>query len=873
MPPYSRVINLYERFTVLSAAAIRREVHGLLGTTTTTCSSPLLELREVCELLLKSGERSRAILVADALPQAQRQSLVTSLGLTDLPQQPIGPHCQEQQTDNAAATTTTTTAAGPFPAMELSEMSNEKLLRLGFALQRPQSQRRRASLHITDANNDDGEEAEAEAGYNAVMQRQLFLELRRRRRYKDLMQCVMNWKSKGLLPTRRRTGERESDGIRKASEEKSSSHSVGVSGTGTTSTDVVAAFNAEEALRGLIFNTSSSSSLYGSSGGQWEEALRECPEFFIITLQEPTAALQFLRKTSVEMVTRFVLCLLQGDNTAHLTHAPSTLHNRPEQRVAWDTIASLCFALRPHLLHAKKVVKVDLLRAVLRALREEATTIGDSFMARRSANPSMANDARLLAMHSAVESLCASLSHQQHEAQVRFIGLPLFIEVAVALRDCGVQIPSALAQCVFLCLGDSQLHQWNELSLAGSQAPVGRELLVTLLSSSPADRWVSALRLLRLCDERREFVVTAVHLRCILSGLQSISISHTWQTALCVANSIMRQYDIFPDEASAEKLMLNLHAASWQRAFEVLHLYDKNHIAPPPQLLRDLHVVAMKHSSWDVVLRVMQWIKEVGPEQATFMNHVYCLRAFGCAGKWKEAVEVLKNLKGISGRDMRGRSVFNEVTIAVPVMGMVENEQWESVVRFVVTLFRQCGAELTREGREVALAAELLALLRIGDVARLAFFLNRHNGEPRDAHDIAAETYADDDPQLEGLGMPSSVEELRAIVQRAMELHSLCGMEHLNAPIRLVYDIIASEKYRRNHHAERIGPVTRGMLPQRPLYLPPLHVQAQYESFATVLGKMVRHEERLFSVVTQQTVAEAMSKVGAGSAYLKAALL
>ncbi|KAF8293667.1 hypothetical protein TcBrA4_0072730 [Trypanosoma cruzi] len=38
-----------------------------------------------------------------------------------------------------------------------------------------------------------------------------------------------------------------------------------------------------------------------------------------------------------------------------------------------------------------------------------------------------------------------------------------------------------------------------------------------------------------------------------------------------------------------------------------------------------------------------------------------------------------------------------------------------------------------------------------------------------DAHDVAAEKYADDDPQLEGFGVPSFVEELRAIVQRAME--------------------------------------------------------------------------------------------------------
>ncbi|RNF12059.1 uncharacterized protein Tco025E_06535 [Trypanosoma conorhini] len=828
MPPYTRVVSLYERFTVLSAAAIRREVQALLGTTASSTS--LSELREVCALLSKSGERRRARLVADALPQPQRQSFITAMGLADPPHASLEPRREEQQT-----------------ATELSEMSNEALLRLGFALQRPRPQRRRAALHSAAAAAKDVEEEAAAAGHNAAVQRQLFLEFRRRRRYKELMQCVMNWKSKGILPAGRRGG---ADGVPATSDE--------------------APFNAEEALRGLIFNTSASASASSSSAGrQWEEALRECPGFLLGALREPTAALQFLRKTSVEMVTRLVLWLLRGDDAAHATPAPAAAQNRPRPRVAWDAVASLCFALRPHLPHEKKVVKMDLLLAMLRALRAEAeAAAGGKAATRRNVNPSDAADARLVAMRSAVEVLCASLSHQQQEAQARFIGLPLFIDVAIALRDCGVRVPSALLQCIFLCLGDSQQCQCSEPAPPSSQSPLERELLVTILNSSPAERWVLALRLLRVCTEQHDFVAAAAHLRCFLSGLQSISISRTWQIALGAAQSIISEYHVFPDEASTEKLLLNLHAASWQRAFEVLQLYERGHVAPPPPVLRDLHVVAMKHSSWDVVLRVMQEIQAAGAEQAGFMNHLYCLRAFGCAGKWEEAAALFKELENISGSEGSGLAAYNEVTVAVPVMGMVEHEHWEAVVRFSVAVCRQCGAALTHEGREVALAAEILALVRLGDVARLASFLNRHSGERG-----AAGAYAGDEAPLQALGLSPSAAELRALLLRAAELHSLCGMAHLHAPVRLVYDVVAGDACHRNHHAERLGPATRGASPQRRLYLPPQHLQRQHDGFAAALGGLIRRDERLFGAAAQQAAAEAMAQVGAGPAFLKAALL
>ncbi|KEG09931.1 hypothetical protein DQ04_04431090 [Trypanosoma grayi] len=724
---------------------------------------------------------------------------------------------------------------------------------MGFELQ---PQRRRAVLQSS------AQEEARQSDSSIAAQRQLFLELRRRRQYKRLMQCVMNWRSKGLIPERRGAG----------------AHVDNASSASGSGGEVL--FNAEEALRGLIFN---------STGNQWEKALRECPEFFAITLREPTAALQFLRKTSVDTLTRYVLWLLQGGCTASPLRSPASPH---EQGVAWETVASLCFALRPHMMQTTKVVKTDLLQAVLRALRTEAAALGAKSGTQRgvkSGGATLMNDTHCQAMRSVVECLCAPLT-RHHEAQVRFVGLPLFAEVGVALCDCGVTIPSALAQCVFLCLGNNQQCPWSELPLppppaaSGQSTALERETLITMLNAAPSERWVSALRLLQVCAERHNFDVTADHLRTVLSGMQSISINRTWQVALHVAQSIMTQHDVFPDEPSVEKMLLNLHAASWERTFEVLQLYDQNHISPPPLILRDLHVVAIKHCSWDVVLRVMQRIEDVGPRQAGFMNHLYCLRAYGCAGKCEGATDLFRGLKDVKGA-FSGRSAYNEVAVAVPLLGMMEQQHWECAVRFVRAIFQQCGTELTKEGAEVALAAELLALAHIGDTIRVAAFLNRHSGDSSGLIN-AGDNEADYDEgtapdahgrRVEEVTVPPSVTELRALVMRAAQLQTLLGMEHLNAPIRLVLDLLAVEPQRRRITSERdaelIGLSRRGGAARPPLYLPPQHVQRQHEWLATTLGKMVRHDEQRFGAAAQQAVAEAMTHVGAGPAYLKAALL
>ncbi|KAH9584327.1 hypothetical protein LSM04_009535 [Trypanosoma melophagium] len=887
MLPHAHVVALYERLTVLSSDAIRREVQALLRlpnqNTGTSQQKQEQLLNDVCTLLVKSGEWQRAITVASALPQPQSTTLINTLGLSK-PQGPETPNLSETGEDTKT--------------VELCEMSNEALLRLGFALQRPQSQRGVGATQTT------GKQCTENSGI-IQQQQQLFMEFRRRRRYKELVQCVMNWKSKGLIPSRKKMSkgvDTHVDSIRTIFNNNKELPVTKSDLSGSYTTTAVAAetpFNAEEALRGLIFNA--------SSGNHWVEALRECPAFFLTTLREPTAALQFLRKTSVDTVINFILFILKNGNTTTNTTINSTGFSHPsvlaqdplERRLAWGTVASLLFALRPHLEQERKVVKVDLLHAMLNALREEATvrkitTTSTTTIKKDSAGitarqhvraaVAAANDTRRMAIQSAVEGLCTCLS-ERNEAQTRFIGLPLFTEIALALRDCGVAVPSALVQCIFLCISDAQRYQRRDppnSNLSSSttsstlQCLPERELLIEILGVAPADRWVPSLQLLQLCSAQEDFVVSAAHLRCLLSGLQSISITRMWQTALSTAQSIMTEYNVFPDESSMEKLMLNLHAASWERAFEVMKLYEGKHIAVPAQVLRDLQVVAMKHSSWDVVLNLMQQIKETGKQQADFMNYIYCLRAYGCAGKWKEASELFKHLKHVQG--VAEHSAYNEVTVAVPVLGMMESQEWEGVLFFVREICRQCGDELTKEGREVTLASVLLAFVHMRKTTGVASFLNTYSGEKSELPEscTAAETQTVDIYRVKDIVSlqfpPASLAELREIVERAAQLQTLLGMEHLNAPIRLVFDLLATEHHRRHHSAEHIGRNTRNSTGRPTVYIPPQHVQAQHERLATALGELVRRDEHLFSGAAQQAVAEIMSKIGAGPAYLKAAL-
>ncbi|CBH13637.1 hypothetical protein, conserved [Trypanosoma brucei gambiense DAL972] len=871
MGHYTRIISVYERFAVLSTCTIKREVERMLHSTCAGTSQQQQHqhqqcqlLTTVCDLLVKSGEWRRAFAVAQHLPLAERQAIVSAAE-----RRQEGDAVQGQTTLGTSVLSNSDTSA---PG-NLHKALNEDLVRMAFALQRSGKKAALTSGRV---------ETEESVGVDGEMlntQQRIFRELSRRHRYRELIQCVINWKSRGLIPVKHKS---VAD-VRCVSSDGSIDEHHKVSGDGNGSTmgagssretsinrDIV--FNAEQALQSLIFNS--------TSGKQWEEAMQHHQAFFIHMLRDPMAAQQLLRKTDVGFFSQLLLSLLRDSNTTTTTlSSPSQACGFREQATPWDTIASMCFALRSHVGQQKKVLKVELLHALLSALRREAKTVtvtreNAGFNSRSnvvsaaatSMMRSLPDDIGDRAMRSSVEGLCVPLVHH-NEAQARFIGLPLFVDLALAMCDCGVPVTNALVQCMLLCLGNMQRHQLSETVPVPQTKALKREreLIMSLVTEPRAVRWLPALRLLQTCSEQHHFLVTSAHLRCLLGGLQSISIRQTWPAALSAASFLMTRHHIFPDEASVEKLMLNLHAASWQRVFEVLRLYDRKHIQPSPTILRDLHVVAMKHSSWDTVLRVMQSIKDVGHQQAGFMNYVYCLRAYGCAGKWNSAVKLFMQLKDVP-RIGLPRPALNEKTVAVPVIAMMENNHWEEVIHFANTVWKKCGAGLTVEGAEVTRAATLLSLVHIGESQRVATFLNNCCGQ-RNARGTNASASAD------GNLIPDtgSSEVLRGIVVRAAQLQTLLGMEHLNSPIRLVFDLLGADKD--GDKAEQFSVDTRSRSPRPQLYLPPQHIQHQHEWFATTLGHMTRHDERLFCAAAQQAVAEAMSSIGVAPVYLKAALL
>ncbi|KAG8343436.1 hypothetical protein TRVL_05733 [Trypanosoma vivax] len=891
MGHFTRIISLYERLTVMSVVSVKHEVQQIMSivphdaqksTELKIDNDKRMLLRSVCDLLSRSREWQHALAVAEFLPPPDQQTILATLEKVR--------GCRHGSQSSLDTGYATAGAGGDCAPTNFKELSNEDLVQLGFSLRRPnlqlQSQQRleqAGSSSVTSViasvigTGNDPVNAQADCSSRKwphcttdaevyTIQRQIFTELSQRRRFRELMQCVVHWQVMGLIPPGRqsvtanravkgRTPPRDA-GLDCLRHDTSSSSSEG----GTES-----AFDARSALQSLIFNA--------SSGNQWEEALRTFPSFFVDTLRDPSAALQLLRKTNVDTVTRILLFALKGDDSSEqrvTSHLRGSAHCLSGAGVMWDSVSSLCLALRPHFTRGMKTMKVTLLRALLQALKRQphaALLDGASPLTSRLLNRGMfpnretstrplPSEAWCRAVRSSVEGICISMTHYQ-EAQARFVGLPIFIELATSLYNCGVPIPNALVQCVFLCLGDCQQLESNT---SDQGVPVGsglmqeRELVLSFANAPSTKRWLPALQLLDVCSEKQRFVVTAAHLRTLLSGIQSISIASEWRTALCVASSMMARHHVFPDEESVLKIMLNLHSASWQRAFEVLTLYESRHISPSPIILRNLHVVSMKHSSWDVVLRLMSEIKSFGSNHTSFMNYVYCLRAYGCAGKWECAAELFRQLKFLPDLVL-SRPPYNEVTVGVTVLGFMDYKHWEAVVHFLAAVYADCGRDITPEGCEVSLAAELLALMHIGEASRVASFLNAHC------------------EQRHSLQKVSGCYNVRSsdVVAKAAQLQTLLGMGHLNAPIRLVYDILSVETD--GGLAEDISCMARGSTKRSPLYLPQSHVRSQHEWFATTVGQLVRKDEALFTAAAQQVVAEGMCAIGSAKAFLEATLL
>ncbi|KAG5481949.1 hypothetical protein LSCM1_05661 [Leishmania martiniquensis] len=573
----------------------------------------------------------------------------------------------------------------------------------------------------------------------------------------------------------------------------------------------------------------------------------------------------------------------------------------------WQALAALLFPLHPYIHAQPKTRKEKLLSALLSAIDGTACMMaGDrapstpswsaagcggsatrptqdgAGLQRGRMTPVALSDKTRHAIKAAVESVCSPLLG--HEPQVRFIRLSTFGVLARALRGLGVPVPNALAQCLFLCMADTAVAPLDSGASGCCSDPVFK-----YLSCPPSSRWLHALAMLSSAHRESTYRVSAAHERALLSGLQSVSITQTWTTALRTVAELERTYNITPDERTLPTLLLNLKQKSWQDAFRVLrYVPGQEADRASPSVLRDLQLVALKHASWVVPLRLMTHLQQ---RQADgLMNYLYCVCAAARSGDSGLTFEFFQSLKGGRGRHsvLRGLSPYNELTVAVAAVAMLDYGQEEALVSFSA---RVAAMPVDSDAGDFAVKAEaesgnpLLTVdgLSMAQAAHACALLALHRYEA-----------------LTSLLKACPAASLRAVLRRVVVLQCLLGLDHLRAPVRLVFDVVgyggstlqrsevpSPEDANQNPSKTFLVAVAagqkrdgtfetrqRGTAERRQhLYIPNAHQRRQKKALAAGWGLFMRYQEAALPPHVARLVAESMVEEGVGAEYLKVALL
>ncbi|KAK7197675.1 hypothetical protein NESM_000719000 [Novymonas esmeraldas] len=564
--------------------------------------------------------------------------------------------------------------------------------------------------------------------------------------------------------------------------------------------------------------------------------------------------------------------------------------------VCWRAAATVLQPLHPHIHLRTKVEKEGLLRSLSAALRGTmriAASRPPRTLASASASTSTApavahaplSDTTRRAVKAAVESVCSPLLH--HEPQVRFVGLATFGSLATALGALGVPVPNALAQCLLLCMGDTAATP-APAPAAPSFTPgppaLSAAAVAAYVSSAACDRWLHALAMLSAAHQESAYRVTSAHARALLGGLQSISIPRTWPLALRAVAAFETAFAVTPDERTLPTLLLNLKQRSWQDAFSVLrHVPGGDVEGAPASVLRDLQLVALKHASWEVPLRLMAHLQRRRADG--FMNYLYCLCAAARGGDAEAAFKYFLALQHGRGRHTAARafSPFNELPVAVAAVAMLDFGRAEALASFssrVTAMHRADGdadagaPALTMGGLQMAQAAGVCALLALQRYGPLTTLLE----------EVAAST--------------ASATALRTVLRHVVVLRCLCGLDYLRAPVRLVFDVVghrggalepvedsaaapdgaalqvflsavAAEQQREGTFETR----QRGAAGRQHLYVPVAHQRQRKAALAVAWGRFAREEEAVLSPHIARTVATSMVEEGVGAEYLAEALL
>ncbi|KPI89322.1 hypothetical protein ABL78_1551 [Leptomonas seymouri] len=895
----------------------------------------------VARLLCEGGDWARAAAVLDGLPPSLQRPARLKAIRNDWPL----PHTVaeawrqglKEDGERAAAPPSTPLsknafvddglqAADPAPTLPSSasaEALEAATVKKRYPLYRSDELVRMAySLRRSPASSPTASAATVSSSLLRREQRAIVTELRRRGAVAEVLQCIVNWQHRQLLRP-------DPETVRERASTDRRSHQNAMllfDGLGAAKsvlfpgeTQVVARGTAPSFTAG----SSSGSTAVGEpprySAQQLDhinQAATAHPLLVAQCLRDRAVCDRFLRHARDASVADFVFVILRAiadlKRRATLSTAParattfplasSSLADQPLLEAYWRALATLLPLLHPYWRSQPKAEKEKLMQALGEALEatqklssELWTSQSDGAVAQPSTTamtirhssiskpPGELSDKCRRAIKASVESVCSPLLH--HEPQVRFLRLPTYGQVALRLTALRVALPNALVQCCFLCLAetDSSDHDRSHNSvlptLTDAEGASGAEdagrALKSFLFAAPADRWLPALAMLHAAHRRDDFRITSSHERALLSGLQSVSITKTWEAALRVVAECQRRFNITPDERTLPALLLNLKQQSWQDAFRVLQWVPGGEpSAASPLILRDLQLVALKHASWEVPLRFMAWLKERHADG--FMNYLYCLCAASRGGRADAAFLHFSSLRLGRGRHVawRGVSPFNELTMAVAAVAFLDYGHFDALQDFVQQVLRMetpatadgSGGEdaatraLTQDGRLMAQAASIAALLGSKRYRELVEFL---------------------------LGLP--VDVLRPVLRRFMALRCLLGMGHLNAPVRLVFDVLGysiSPQQQRTHSGflssvESIQIVEgtfetrqRGTNARRGrLFIPVAHQRRQKVEAATQLGNFMKVSESALPPPVVQHVAETMVEEGVGAEYMTAALL
>ncbi|KPA77798.1 hypothetical protein ABB37_06623 [Leptomonas pyrrhocoris] len=763
-------------------------------------------------------------------------------------------------------------------------------------------------------------------------QHAIVVELQRRGAVAEVLQCIVNWQRRQLLrPDAETTKKRGS--VDKA---KGSADFLLLDGVGAAKSVLfpgaartIASGAASAFLAGHLSETNRSSNSSPAAGKPPRYSALQLAHIRQAAAAHPVLVARCLRDRAVcdrllrhagdasvaEVAFLFMRVVAARGSPAASSPAPRRTVASPSPSLLTDPLALEAYwralAVLLPLLHSywrrqSKAEKEKLLQALIEALRttqeETATHQGTprditataqqtalpSVIARSFSSPTSASPpppAELTekcrrAIKASVESVCSPLLH--HEPQVRFLRLDTFGDVALRLTALRVAVPNALAQCLFLCLADTAAA-----CRSGSGGGGGREehdaaeeaahALGSFLAASPCDRWLPALAMLHVAHRHHDFHVTAAHERALLSGLQSVSIAKTWAAALRVVAECAEAFNAAPDERTLPTLLLNLKQQSWQDAFRVLQWVPGGELsAASPPTLRDLQLVALKHASWEVPLQLMTVLRERRADG--FMNHLYCLCAASRGGQADVAFQYFCSLQFGRGRHVawRGVSPFNELTVAVAAVAMLDCEHLDALHRFtqrVLSMQNTAGPDdaadadavappgLTLDGRWMAQAANIAALL------------------PGSARDT----------ELVALLLSLPVDDVQRVLRRFVALRCLLHMEHLNAPIRLVFDVLGhgSSPQQQRAHCGFLASVESSQIGEgtfetrqhstnerrKHLYIPMAHQRRQKKEAAMQLGLFIKANESAMPPSVVQQVAETMVAEGVGAEYMTAALL